>query len=139
MKNTGFDCTPSVIAFLRYRVKGYKGVATKLERAWVDDKVRLLRVEDTDYSLADLKGDCFSPRVNSDIPAERLAAEEREFEERVSRLGVHGLLGTYKSPPGEFGDWLLADSCYGFVGEDYLGSGYEVDIALSALEKAGAQ
>jgi hypothetical protein len=97
------------------------------------DKVRLIVVPDDCYDIDNLKGDCYNPVVNPDIPAERLEAEEREFEEKVGAEGVYGIVGQYKCPC--CGSWEDADAVWGFVGDDWSGSGYDADVIISA-EKA---
>ena len=94
--------------------------------------VRLRIVADEDVCMEDLKGDCYDPRVNSDVPRAKLEREEREFEQRVSDLGVWGVIGEYFD--GE--DWQRADSCFGFVGDDWKDSGYDADIMRATMDEA---
>ena len=97
-----------------------------------EDCVRL-RVEwDGHCSIDDLKGDCFNPKYVDHISADRLKREEKEFEERVALEGVFGIIGEYLCPC--CGEWANADSCWGFVGDDWQGSGYDHDVMLTAVE-----
>lgn len=107
--------------------------ATKLQEAWFANRVRLLAALDTDFQLEDLKGDTYNRKVNPDVPEERMAREELEFEERVERQGVYGLIGEVRTDETT---WEHVDSCWGFVGEDYLNSGYDADIAQAVIQKA---
>lgn len=94
--------------------------------------VRLRIVADDVSSCDDLFGDLFDPKVNSDIPRERLERERQAEIDRVNRDGVWGVVGEYFD--GE--DWQHADSCYGFIGEDWKDSGYDTDIMRSTLKQA---
>lgn len=80
--------------------------------------------------MDDLKGDIFSRKANPDIPESRMTREEKAFEEKVNQRGVYGLIGEYKCPC--CGEWKQADSCWGFVGNDY--GGYEYDIMQATLD-----
>lgn len=91
--------------------------------------VRLKIVPDEYADMDDLKGDSFNPAVNDNIPAARLAREEKEFENKVNRDGVWGVIGEYWN--GE--KWIVSDSRFGFVGDDWKESGYDDDIKACTL------
>ena len=122
----------------RLRVKGWQALtafdAAKTRVAWhqsdMQGLVRLRVVPDECSDMDNLKGDCFNPKVNADIPASRLEREERAFEDRVDRLGVWGIVGEYFD--GE--EWQHADSVWGFVGEDWQDSGYDIDVMRMTLD-----
>jgi len=94
--------------------------------------VRLRIVADDSIDLDNLFGDTFNPEVNSDIPASRLERERQAEIDRVNRDGVWGVVGEFFD--GE--EWQHADSCFGFIGDDWKDSGYDTDIMASTLEKA---
>jgi hypothetical protein len=50
----------------------------------------------------------------------------------VDRDGVWGIVGEYFD--GE--RWQHADSCFGFVGDDWKNSGYDTDIMRATLDEA---
>lgn len=91
---------------------------------------RIVRVPDRYYVMEWLKGDCFNPEVNDDIPVEKLRQEEREFERRVEVEGVWGYLVQKWNPEVGIG-WETIDSIWGFVGEDFHGS--EAEDEFKAL------
>ena len=95
-----------------------------------DSRVRIVAMPDDHCRMDDLKGDCFDPRVNSNINPNRLAREEREFEERVAREGVWGFRAEYWNGS----EWIEADSVWGFVGDDFADSCYDDDLMRSALD-----
>jgi hypothetical protein len=66
--------------------------------------------------MENLKGDCFNPKVNTDIPEEVLKNGEREFEELVNQEGVFGYVLERWNPKPGIG-WEHIDSCWGFVGQ----------------------
>ena len=85
-----------------------------------DARVRLHIVADDDF---DLSCDC-----------EDAHCEERQLE-RAERDGVWGIVGEYRVRD----EWEQADSCWGFVGEDWRDSGYDTDImdeTMRAFNKA---
>lgn len=103
-----------------------------------------LRVEPDDVcDLDNLLGDCFDPTANPDIKPERLEREKQHEIDRIDRDGVWGVIGEYKSSVcptcGRGGEWEQADSCWGFVGEDWKDSGYDLDIMAETLSKAGIE
>jgi hypothetical protein len=93
--------------------------------------VRLRIAPDESADLADLKGDCFDPSANPNIPPTRLKAEERALEERVERDGVWGLISEYRpnpdSNPDNRNSWHCADNCWGF--------GCDTDAMDSAIQQ----
>ena len=97
-----------------------------------DGKVRLRVESDDSASMDDLKGDMFSRRNHPGIPESRMAREEKEFEDRVSHLGVYGIIGEYLNPATE--RWEHADSVFGFVGDDWRDSGYDADIMRATID-----
>jgi hypothetical protein len=96
--------------------------------------VRLRIVPDECADLADLDGDTFNPKVNPEIPRARLEREQKEYHDKIDRDGVWGVIGEYYD--GE--TWQHADSCFGFVGEDWKDSGYDVDIMQTTLDAANS-
>ncbi len=94
--------------------------------------VRLRVVSDETCSLEDLEGDCFNPKANPDISASKLHHDRQQFIETVNREGVWGIIGEYFD--GE--RWQHADSCFGFVGNDWEHSGYDTDIMRATLNEA---
>ena len=50
----------------------------------------------------------------------------------MNRQGVWGIVGEYFD--GEV--WQHADSCFGFVGDDWKNSGYDTDIMQATLDAA---
>ena len=121
----GYDVTAKIC-----RAMKDKAVSAELMHAWMADEIRVIAYADTVSDLEDLKGDTFNPKLHPEISAEQLAKEEREFEERAKRMGVYGIAGEFRDQSGM---WTTNDACWGFVGEDFLGSGYDEDIARAAL------
>ena len=93
------------------------------------NQVRFKVVDDLSWGMEDLKGDCYDPGINKDVSPEKLKEQEIEFERRVSDEGVHGIVSEYWDGT----EWCHADSCYGFVGGDWKGSGYDDDARASAV------
>jgi hypothetical protein len=97
-----------------------------------EDKLTGLIQADETCSLADLEGDCFNPKANPDIPISKLQSDRKEFIAKVDREGAWGIIGEYFD--GE--QWQHADSCSGFVGDDWKNSGYDTDIMRATLNEA---
>jgi hypothetical protein len=94
--------------------------------------VRLRAVPHDASDFDDLCGDCFNPEVNRDIPRERIERERAEFLARCNREGVWGLVAEYFDEVDR--EWKHADSCFGFLGDDLEGNGYDDDLKKSALD-----
>lgn len=58
---------------------------------------------------------------------ERIVQEERD---RANRDGVWGVRGEY----WDGHEWVEVDSCWGFIGDDWRDSGYDVDIMRATLD-----
>jgi len=115
----------------------------KVMSAWKqyeDDLVRLEIVPDESYySPDDLFGDTFNPDVNDDIDPERLAKEEQEAIERANRDGIWGIVGKFKCNCNcpRCDGWHTSDSVWGFIGDDWKDSGYDIDVMHHTLIDAG--
>jgi hypothetical protein len=95
-------------------------------------QVRLRTVPDDTGSLDDLEGDCFNPEANPTVLPSRLQREREEFIAKINADGVLGVIGEYFD--GE--TWQHADSCFGFVGDDWKHSSYDTDIMYTTLTAA---
>lgn len=81
-----------------------------------DRKYRILEVEDNYIDMDNLKGDCYNPKVVTDIPLTQLKNEEKAFEKFVYENGVYGyVLEKWDAKPGQ--GYTHIDSCFGFIGE----------------------
>lgn len=94
-------------------------------------------IPDEDYSFRDLCGDCYNPHANPDIPPARLEKERKAFQSRVYRQGVWGVKIRVRLNRDR--DWDCdqvpgMDSIWGFVGDDFIDSGYEPQLMQEALE-----
>lgn len=110
----------------------------KVNRLWEQyegDRVKLFPMEDMYADINDLMGDSYDPKVNPEINPRKLEEQKNEFIERVNRDGVWGLVSQYKCPTCQ--EWIDADSCWGFIGDDWKDSGIDLDLKWSALDKAG--
>jgi len=81
-----------------------------------EKKYRIIERHDDDIDLDNLKGDSYNPRVNTDIPEEKLKEEEKAFERLVNDEGVYGYV-LERWNPGVGKGWEHVDSCWGFVGQ----------------------
>lgn len=93
-----------------------------------------LQVEpDDSVDLDNLIGDAFDPNVNQAIKPEKLKEQKQHEIDRINRDGVWGVISEYKCPA--CGSWKTADSCWGFIGDDYKDSGYDLDVMEETLNK----
>ena len=83
---------------------------------WQSNGFRIIEEADLDWDMADLKGDSYNPKVNSDIDPEKLKAEEKRFEALVQSEGVYGYSLEEWNPEVGKG-WESDNSCWGFVGQ----------------------
>lgn len=113
---------------------------------------RIIVEEDKHSTFADLCGDSFSPEVNPEIPAEQLRKEREQFRSRVRRMGVWGAIAQVRAKTTDKWDeppvthrevWSEhyqqnctvasgTSSIWGFVGGEFIGSGYEADMMDTA-------
>jgi hypothetical protein len=113
--------------YARERANGWRATTaianarTRLDWETATDNVRLSVLPDDfpDLSFLDDK-QCFPASV---------AAAERA---RANDEGVWGIVGQFRCPC--CGNWTNADSCFGFIGEDWKNSGYDTDIMRSTLD-----
>ena len=81
---------------------------------------RILEIVDEDYSIDDLKGDCFNPahinEMNPGLLLCELKYKERDFEEQVRQEGVFGYVLERWNPEIGVG-YEHIDSCWGFIGQ----------------------
>ena len=62
---------------------------------------------------------------------------KKELWSRIGMEGVWGLVGKYRASEDE--PWEVADSVWGFIGDDWEDSGYDIDIkenTIKALHQA---
>ena len=90
-----------------------------------------MREEPDDLCFADLVGDCYDPDVNSDINASLLKKQENQERERISVEGVWCQTSGWRTDRDD--DFELADSCGGFIGDDFDESGYSEDLKNAAI------
>lgn len=106
-----------------------------IERAVRQGQIRLARFRDDDATFEELAGDCFNPAVNDSIPVAQLKREEINFKARIRRSGTW----LYQSQFWTGREWEAADVMGGFVGWDFMGSGYEAQLMAAALESYQGQ
>lgn len=91
--------------------------------------VRLNVIPDEYEELENLLGDTFDPDANPDINPRKLEQQRKAEIERINRLGVYGIQSEYMRD----GEWITADSCWGFIGDDWKESGYDLDVMHAAI------
>lgn len=90
-----------------------------------------IKIAPDDFAdLDNLFGDTYDPSVNTDIDPAVLAEQKQEEIDRINRDGVWGMIAEYECSC--CGRWTEADSVWGFIGDDWKGSGYEADLFNNA-------
>jgi len=110
------------------RLVSVTGVWRDLEAA---GKVKMDVVPDDDIDLDNILGDVFDPETNPEVKPSVLAEQRQAEIDRINRDGVWGIVGYYRSPTTH--EWMQADSTWGFIGSDWNGSGYDVDVMEAAI------
>ena len=114
--------------YRRQRAKGWNASTAlrnaKVERTWnvleARGKVALKVMPDDDCDLSYLDQDCFAHYRKAEL-------------ERANRDGCWGLVGEYRCP--RCGQWTTADSIWGFIGEDWRDSGYDMDVKAEVIDQ----
>jgi hypothetical protein len=107
--------------------------AAEVNEAWDEagDSVRF-RVEWYQYiDIEDLLGDTYTPELHPDIPYAQIMRERKAEIERIEREGTAYIAADYYDPLRR--EWILADSCGGFVGNEWEDSGDDLYIKMSAV------
>lgn len=106
----------------------------KTQNLWEEagDSVRLRVEPDYTFYPEDLMGDAYNPEANPDINPTLLEKQKKEFIQRCEREGIYFLIGEYECPC--CGEWTVADSVGGFVGDDWKGSRHDIDIMNTTVE-----
>jgi hypothetical protein len=110
-------------------------IVSKFEALEDQGFVRLHLEPDYCSTFEDLAGDTYDIDSNASTVngGERtIKAQEKAERERIDRDGVWGLIGQVKC--SECGQWKDIDSVWGFVGEDWKDSGYDVDIMAACVD-----
>lgn len=92
--------------------------------------VRIQELPDECATWDDLCGDTFDASVNTNIKPAILKREEEEYRAKAEREGIWGYNAQYRD--GD--DWIDCDAVWGFVGGEFVGSGYDIDLMRAALE-----
>lgn len=66
------------------------------------------------------------------LTPDRLAREREDLRNRIERDG-HWILVAYYRADDE-SEWIAADSCGGFIGDDWKDSGYDTDLRSAAID-----
>jgi hypothetical protein len=116
-----------------------KGCET-LAKAVLQGKIKVEAHNDTFWRYEDLAGDVFCPKVNSDVCPKQLKREERNFKARIRRAGVFFVEASYwTGREWESHAGIQDNVICGFVGNDFIGSGYEFQMLQAALDAYNAQ
>lgn len=99
-----------------------------LRKAFELGLIDIVRTPDTGFTFKDHAGDSFCPITNPDIDPAELKRQEKHERARFNRNGVWFVRWQSVLKPN-----ALFDSIGGFVGYDFIGSGYD-DEALDQLQ-----
>ncbi len=88
--------------------------------------VRIVEHPDPCKSIEELMGYMYDPNINPDI----IKRQRKEFIEQAEYDGVWG----YVAQHWNGARWIDCDSRWGFLGDDFEGSGYDIDLMNSAMD-----
>jgi nitrite reductase/ring-hydroxylating ferredoxin subunit len=106
-----------------------------------DGEVRIVVREDDDYELA-MDFECEDKRCAYAFTNGRMNLRQgkhvackihKAVMKRLEQEGMCGVVGEYKHPVT--GVWIEVDSCWGFVGDDWKDSGYDVDVMSEVMRE----
>jgi hypothetical protein len=99
--------------------------------------VRMQQYLDDAMSFGALTGDCYDPDVNININININVLKKQENQERerinVEGVWVHEALWRLDKARLRDSDFESADSCGGFIGDDFEESGYSEDLKNAAI------
>jgi len=100
----------------------------------VNSRIKIEKVADNHCQGDEeyLFGDSFDPEVNSDIDPIELKKQLKAEQRRVKRWGVWGYVAFGKCRCCD--SWKQLDSIWGFIGNDFIGSGYDDDLMQACLD-----
>ncbi len=88
-------------------------------------RVRLMYPIDDDYDYSFLD-------TWSELSPRRIERIKKDLAARIEKHGLYGIAGQRSCP--SCGEWLTVDSCYGFIGDELVGSPYVIDIMSNTLD-----
>ena len=103
-------------------------------------KIRITKLSDDISSFDDLAGDIFNEDINSDIAPLLLRRQKARFKRRINDSGVWTMMSEFWN--GREWENLVGiddNSISGFVGNDFFGSFYELQLMQAALEAYNSQ
>ena len=68
-----------------------------------------------------------------DLSERRREAAKKEIMDRVASEGTYFVMAMARA--SESDEFLCVDSCGGFIGDDWIDSGYDVDLRRAAVER----
>lgn len=111
-----------------------------LAKAVLQGKIKVQAYADTFWRYEELAGDVFCPQANKDVCPTQLKREERNFKARIRRAGVFFVEASYWTGREWESHIGIQDNVIcGFVGNDFIGSGYEFQMLQAALDAYNAQ
>jgi len=96
------------------------------------DLARFETAPDDWYTFDDHEGDTYSPAANPDIKPAILDRERKAELDRANREGFYVL--SVQVRESDDAQWETLDSCGGFLGDDWRGSGYDLDMMRVAVD-----
>ena len=103
-------------------------------------KIGIKREQDDYATFENCCGDIFKPEVNTDIEPSELKRQERNLRKRFNNAGCWTMVTRYWTGRGwEESEGLTKNVIGGFVGYDFFGSGYEMQMFEDALEAYNRQ
>lgn len=125
---------PSVLKYYkRYRAKNYPAHSAmylaKVRAAWdVAESNGLVRVR------AEVEIDCYDDSYIDtwDVSDAKKERYRKEVYDRIDREGYWIYFTEYRLTDDE--PWEVAESCGGFIGEDWIDSGCDIDMMVAALD-----
>ncbi|TNC80842.1 MAG: hypothetical protein C9356_12010 [Oleiphilus sp.] len=117
-----------------YYPKGQSAACGRVILAIKLGKIRISKERSDDWTFKELAGDLFSEEANPDISPKTLRKQAAAFKQRIYRAGVWTMVSEYwTGREWESLTGIRDNSIGGFVGSDFFGSGYELQIMESAL------
>ena len=90
--------------------------------AFWEKGIDIIKIKEDSFDVYHLLGDCFNPEANPNVNPTILKKGKMDYLEKIEVEGVFGI-GLIVNGEIDYSSFV-----WGFVGDEYLGSGYDLEL-----------